>query len=166
MVKTLYLLRHAKSSWKYPDLSDFERPLNKRGRRDAPFMGKLMKDRDVLPDHFISSSATRAITTAKILAEQMGYPVDKIETDHGIYEAGNAAMLDAIHKTDDKYGSLMLAGHNPAITSLAERLSNAVIDNIPTCGIISIQFSENRWAEVDPGKGAFDFFEFPRKYLK
>lgn len=165
-MKTLYLLRHAKSSWKYQDLSDFERPLSSRGRRDAPFMGKLMQQRGILPEHMVSSPATRAITTARQLADAMGYSSEDIEQDRNIYEAGNGALIAIIQKTDDKFGSLMLAGHNPAITTVAERLSGASIDNIVTCGIVQIDFQLDSWAEIDPDKGQFIFFEFPRKYLK
>ena len=165
-MKTLYLLRHAKSSWKYQDLSDFDRPLSSRGRRDAPFMGKLMQQKGIMPEHIVSSPATRAITTAREVAEGMGYDAEQIEMDQNLYEAGNGAILAAIQRTEDDYNSLMLAGHNPGITTVAEMLSGARIDNIVTCGIVQIDFKLDRWANIGSDNGQFIFFEFPRKYLK
>ena len=125
-----------------------------------------MQQKDILPDFFISSPATRAITTAREVAAGMGFEPEHIVTDRNIYEAGNAALISIIQEIDDQHDKVMLAGHNPAITTVAEKLSGARIDNIVTCGIVQIDFDVERWSQVDIDKGQFVFFEFPRKYLK
>jgi phosphohistidine phosphatase len=165
-MKKLYLTRHAKSSWKDQDLDDFDRPLNKRGRRDAPFIGQKLKEKNILPGLIISSPAKRAITTAKVLAKQMGYPKDAIVEDENIYEAGGGELLSIIQQVDDKYSSLMMVGHNPAFTSLHNYLADQYIDNIPTCSVAFIDLAVDNWKEVEPNTGTLIDFEYPKKYFK
>ena len=123
-MKTLYLIRHAKSSWKHPELTDFERPLNKRGRSDAPKMGRLLEKRKIIPDVFISSPAIRAAMTARIIADKLNYPLSDIQYADQIYEANAQELYDIIAGTDDQYSSAMLVGHNPGMTFLANSVSN------------------------------------------
>ncbi len=165
-MKKLYLARHAKSSWKEPDLDDFDRPLNKRGKRDAPFIGQKLKEKNILPDMIISSPAKRAITTAKELASQMGFPKDNIVLDENIYEASGGELLSIIQQVNDKHESLMLVGHNPAFTSLHNYLADQYIDNIPTCSIAFIDLNVDSWKEVEPNTGTLVDFEYPKKYFK
>ena len=165
-MKILYLIRHAKSSWNEPGLSDFERPLNSRGKHDAPFMGKLLKEKHVLPDKIISSSAVRAFTTARTMAAEINYPVEKIETTDKIYEASASEILNVIQSVDNEVTTLMLFGHNPGFTSLSNYLSDRQVDNIPTCGISRIEFDVDSWTEVNINQGKLTAFEFPKKYLK
>ena len=165
-MKKLYLARHAKSSWKEQDLDDFERPLNKRGKRDAPFIGQKLKEKNILPDLIISSPARRAITTAKKLAEQMGYPEEKIVEDENIYEAGGGELLSIIQRVDDKHNSLMMVGHNPAFTSLHNYIADQYIDNIPTCSVAFIELNVESWKEVEPNTGTLVDFLYPKKYFK
>lgn len=165
--KILYLLRHAKSSWKDSSLYDFDRPLNKRGKRDAPFMGGVLKDKGVLPDLIISSPAKRAITTARKVAKEIGYPKDHIIGNENIYEASVSDLLDLINALDDSLNSAMLVGHNPTFTALANYLTDtASFDNVPTCGVVAIAFPGNDWKGVDEGTGKLLFFEYPKKYRK
>jgi phosphohistidine phosphatase len=163
-MKRLYLVRHAKSSWARSELDDIDRPLNKRGKRDAPFMGQRLKQHDVCPDLIISSPAKRALKTAKIISEEMGCPKKQIEIDDALYLHGTSAIISLIQSIDDDHESVMLFGHNPDFTELAERLTDYQVDNIPTCGIFCIDFNVGSWQEVDEGKGLFTFFDYPKKH--
>jgi phosphohistidine phosphatase len=164
-VKKLYLVRHSKSSWKNPGLSDFERPLNKRGKRDAPFMGKLLAKRGVRPEIIFSSPAKRALKSAKIIAEEIGYPLEEIVTQAKIYDASVADLLEVVHDFDSIYREVMLFGHNPGITGLVNYLSDFDLDNIPTSGVVCIEFNDTAWHRISRHSGAVVFFEYPKKYL-
>jgi phosphohistidine phosphatase len=163
-MKRLYLVRHAKSNWNRSELDDRDRPLNKRGKRDVPFMGQRLKKHGVCPDLIISSPAKRALKTAKIIAEEMGCPKKQIELNDALYMHGVSAIINLIQSIDDGHESVMLFGHNPDFTELAERLTDYQVDNIPTCGIFCIDFNVGSWQEVDEGKGLFAFFDYPKKH--
>ncbi len=163
-MKTLYLVRHAKSSWKDSSLDDIERPLNKRGKRDAPFMGELLKEKGINPELIISSSAKRASKTAQAIAEQIGYPKKDIIFDEEIYEASSRELIDYIKQLDDKFNSVMLFGHNPGFTMLNNYLSKKYIDNIPTCGIVALEFN-NSWKDIGKNSAKYLFFDYPKKYM-
>lgn len=166
-MKTLYLIRHAKSSWKDGGLRDFERPLNKRGKRDAPEMGQRLKGNKVKADVIISSSAKRAFKTAKIIAREIGYPVKKIVKKESVYLADVPTLIKVIRKISDKHQQAMLFGHNPGLTMLANFLVNGQqVENIPTCGIFCVEFEINSWKEVDQGIGNIRFFDYPKKPLE
>jgi len=162
-MKTLYLVRHAKSSWKHPELSDFERPLNKRGKNDAPFMGKLLSDKGINPGLVISSPAKRASTTAKIIASEINYPKDEITFEENIYDATGRGLMEIISGINEKINSVMLFGHNPGLTVLQNNLSGHFIDNIPTSGVVALEFN-SKWREIKLNSGKFLFFEYPKKY--
>ena len=164
-MKTLYLARHAKSSWKNPELSDIERPLNKRGKRDAPYIGNLLNEKDVKPDILISSPAVRARRTAVTIAEIIDYPKSKIIIDDNIYESSSAGLLNIIKGFHDKYNSVMMFGHNPAFTMLNNYLTDSHIDNIPTCGVVGIQFNSS-WKKIGSKSGKAFFFIYPKLFLK
>ena len=164
-MKTLYLVRHAKSSWKNQGLTDFDRPLNKRGKRDAPFMGEVLNDKKIHTDFILTSPAKRANKTAAEIAANIGYPIKKISFDEDIYEASFTTLLEVIKKLDDKYDSVMLIGHNPGLTVLNNHISDHYIDNIPTCGIVALQ-SDKNWSEIDKNSCKFLFFEHPKMYLE
>ena len=155
--KTLYIARHAKSSWDDITLSDFERPLNTRGERDAPFMAALLKDKGIKPNLILSSPARRAKTTAKYYHEALG---GELRFDERIYEASAMSLLYLVQEAFEKVDTLMLVGHNPGLTALNDMLSNKSIYNIPTAGVVGIIFKE----EVAPHKGKQRFFEYPKKY--
>lgn len=163
-MKKLVLIRHAKSSWKHPELPDIDRPLNKRGKRDAPVMGKRLKHMKICPELIMSSPARRAKKTAKILASELDYPTAKIRIQPDIYHGGVMDMVSVIHKIDDNYKHVFLIGHNPYITELATFLTRSRIDNMPTCGIAGILFDLNRWKEIEEGKGRLEFFDYPKKH--
>jgi phosphohistidine phosphatase len=163
-MKRLYLLRHAKSSRDDDGLADVERPLNKRGMRDAPMMGQRFHARGFLPDMLVSSGAVRAETTARAVAREIGYPASRIRREDALYLAGPATLLEIVRRTDDKLGSLMLVGHNPGMTDFANTLSDLRIDNLPTCGLFCADFAVERWREVDRGIGLLVCFDYPKKH--
>jgi len=164
-MKTLYLVRHAKSSWKNQGLTDFDRPLNKRGKRDAPLMGEVLNDKKINPDFIISSSAKRAKKTATEIAAKIGFPLKKISFNDEIYEASMSTLMGLLKKLNDKYESVMIFGHNPGLTVLNNHISKHYIDNIPTCGIVALQFNK-KWSELDKNSCGHIFFEHPKMYLK
>jgi len=162
-MKTLYLIRHAKSSWEDPFMDDFDRPLNKRGKSDAPRMGKRLKERDIHPDLLLSSPAERALSTCFIIAEKIGYASQKIHTDKKLYHADDDQLLSVVHRLNDANDEVMIFTHNPALTDFVNRLSKEpVADNIPTCGVVALKFPVESWKAVKWGKGKVDFFDFPK----
>jgi phosphohistidine phosphatase len=165
-MKNLILVRHAKSSWKDSSLDDHDRPLNKRGERDAPYMAKLLKEKKVEPDLMVTSTALRAFTTAREFARRLDYKKAKIERSDELYLAEVNEMLNYVRQLPDKHNIVMLFGHNPAITWFANQLSGGVIENIPTCGVCSITFNIETWKDVSEGSGKIDFFEYPKMYFK
>jgi phosphohistidine phosphatase len=162
-MKNLLLIRHAKSSWDDASLSDRERPLNKRGKRDAPYMGKLLWKTGFQPDVVLSSPAKRALKTAKLIAEEIDYPKKKIDIREDIYAQGVEALLEIVAGLDDDWERVALVGHNPALTDLANRLSGAEIDNIPTCGLVLVEFVRPHWGDCAREGGALAWFERPPK---
>lgn len=160
---TLYLVRHAKSSWDNPAMRDIDRPLNERGKGDAPRMGKRLKEREVAPDLMLSSPANRALTTCKEIATILGYSFDRIKTDKRIYHADEAALYDVLKELNDTQKVVMLFGHNPGFTYFANSLFNERIMNIPTCGIVAGQLKVKSWQEIKAGCGNLTFFDFPKK---
>ena len=164
-MKTLYLIRHGKSSWANQSLQDFDRPLNHRGERDVPFMGKRLREYDT-PDLILSSSANRAISTARIIAGKVGYAEARILEDETMYLASEKTLLSIIREIDNQYKTVMLFGHNPGFTMLANDLTNYFVENIPTCGVFCITFNIERWQQVGLGNGTVAFFDYPKLHAK
>jgi len=162
-MKTLFLVRHAKSSWDNPGLSDEERPLNKRGQRDAPRMGRRLKSRGVSPDLLISSPAVRAHSTSVRIAAEIGYLGANIQIRNKLYFEGVSGVYDVIHSLDPNLKTVMLFGHNPTTTELVNELSNVDIDNVPTCGIAELRFDIETWSEVVAGIGEMVLFDYPKR---
>jgi phosphohistidine phosphatase len=147
-MKILTLVRHAKSSWKHPELADHERPLNKRGKRDAPEMGRRLAEEGCRPDLIVTSPAVRAKVTAEAIAEAVGYGVRDIVEDERIYEANEGKLLEVIQELDDAHDHVMLFGHNPGFTNLVNRLADEAVDNVPTCGVVRFQHAGGLWSEI------------------
>ncbi|MCL5991749.1 MAG: histidine phosphatase family protein [Bacteroidetes bacterium] len=165
-MKTLILVRHAKSSWENPEMTDFERPLNERGLRDAPFMGKLLKEKGILPDLIISSPAIRALTTAKIFAKELKYSLRSISTNEIIYTTGPKEILNMLSQIDDSKNCVMVFGHNPDMTALVNYLSDDDLGNLPTASVICIDFYIESWTALTEETGKVRFYENPKKYFK
>ena len=165
-MKTLYLVRHAKSSWKDVSLHDRERPLNKRGRNNAPEMGRRLRQANARVERLITSPARRALNTAQMIAAQIDFPIEQIELNDRLYFTSFTAMLDLIRQTPDACNSLMLVGHNPDITALLHLLSRtdlaADIVNMPTCAIATLQF-DAAWVDLAAGGARLVDFDFPKK---
>jgi phosphohistidine phosphatase len=146
-MKTLILVRHAKSSRDDPALPDKDRPLDDRGKRDAPKMGNRLAKRDVNPDLILSSPTRRALTTAEIIAKKLDYRHKDIVVDDRLYAGAVDDLLNVIHKLGDKLERVMLVGHNPTLTELAHRLSRE-ITHLPTCAVAEFKFDATSWADV------------------
>ena len=161
-MKTLYLLRHAKSSWSFDELSDQERPLNDRGRDDAPVMGQALAKRRICPDIVVSSPAVRAMSTAVLVAREMQYPHDKIKVEPGIYGADTDDFLAIIKDLPDSAASALVVGHNPTITETANELSPSRLNEMPTAAVVCLRFECEHWAEVSKVNAEFYFYDYPR----
>ncbi len=162
-MKRLTLMRHAKSSWDDFSLSDFQRPLNARGEKAAPFMGNILKEKAFLPELILASPAIRAKTTARIVADIIGYGDENIDFVDSIYESSEFNLLTLIKSLDDTKDDVMLVGHNPAFTSIINKLSRFNLLNLPTAGVVSLAF-EGAWADIKPYEGELLFYEYPKKY--
>ncbi|MBU1113766.1 MAG: histidine phosphatase family protein [Bacteroidetes bacterium] len=162
-MKKLYLIRHAKSSWEDHLLSDFDRPLSDRGKQDAPQMAEILKSKNVIPNIVISSSARRALKTAKIFSSHLNYSTDDIEINNSIYDATTQVLLNIISKIDNKYETVLMFGHNPGFTVLANLLGDKVIENMPTCSIASLELNIESWRNVEVNCGRLIGFEYPKK---
>jgi phosphohistidine phosphatase len=165
-MKTLYIIRHAKSSWDDDDLSDFERPLNERGKKDAPRMGKRLKEKSIHPDLMLSSPAKRAFSTARRIAKILDYKKDDIKTDRRLYHADDQMILSVIREIKDNRNTIFLFGHNPGLTdfvnSLMDQQSDLDIANIPTAGVVAFQLDSDSWSTIKFGDGKFLFFDYPK----
>jgi len=163
-MKKLYIIRHAKSSWDSDAKSDFDRPLNKRGKRDAPLMGEVLKELDVMPDLILASSAKRTTMTALILAEKIGYD-EEIVFEDDLYLASDSEIDGFIKRVDDSINSLFVIAHNPGVTNFINRFTDDYISNLPTTGVFAIEFEVESWHDIKPRSGKKLFFEYPKKHL-
>lgn len=162
-MKQLLICRHAKSSWKDMNLADIDRPLNKRGKMNAPEMGKLLQQRSLQPDLIVSSPARRAFATAARIAGELDIPKKKIQIEDAVYNSYPAKLVKVVQSFDDVHERVMIVGHNPEITVLANLLGSLHIDNVPTGGIVALDFAVGSWKDVAEEKGQLVFFDFPRK---
>jgi phosphohistidine phosphatase len=161
-MKTLFLVRHAKSSRDEPALSDKDRPLNDRGKRDAPKMGKGLAKREVTPDLILSSPAERALETAQIIAKKLDYKLADIVVEEGLYATGADDLLRVIRKVGAKRKSIMLFGHNPELTVLAHRLSSK-ITHLPTCAVAEFRFDAKSWSNTGKKKAVKVALHTPKR---
>ena len=162
-MKTLTLLRHAKSSWKDRNLPDHARPLNRRGEKDAPAMAARISEAGIRPSLILSSPAVRAWNTAKIVAKEINYPVEFLQREQELYMADLDDFLALLERQDVKFNSIMLVGHNPGLTDFANYLMPDLTDNIPTSGVVSMTVETNDW-NLAAGSGAeLLVFDYPKK---
>lgn len=164
-MKTIYLIRHAKSSWDHPGLSDKDRPLAKRGLNDAPLMADLLKRKGAKPDRLVSSPARRAYTTATLFAMAYDLPVEQIQVIEGIYEAFSGKIVSLIQQLDEADQTVFIFGHNPTFTDVANVFKGRYIDNIPTCGIVGIEAQVDSWKEFNAQSGEKRTILFPKENL-
>ncbi len=162
---TLYLIRHAKSSWNDPTIADFDRPLNERGLLNAPFMGKILLAKKDIPELIVTSNAKRAYSTAKRIAAELNYAKDKIIRVEELYHANIKTWLKTVNAFDSTEAkSIMCFGHNNGITEFLNYLTDGDIQNMPTCGIAKIKFNFSEWKMVSKGTGELIYFDYPKRY--
>jgi phosphohistidine phosphatase len=161
-MKTLTLVRHAKSSWKDTSLSDRDRPLSKRGKRDAPEMGRRLAAAGIRPSLIVSSPAVRAWSTAKIIADEIGYPREFLQRDSALYLASVNGILDVIVSQDAGFNNLMLVGHNPGFTDFANYLVPGLTNNMPTAGVVSVELDTDDWSLYDKPDVELLLHDFPK----
>ena len=159
-VKSLLLIRHAKSSWDF-DTDDFDRSLSQRGEADAPAMAKRIKNKGLLVDSFVSSPARRAITTARLFANEYEFSKTIVEIPT-LYEPTNQAFINAIGSLNNEDNLVALFSHNPGITEFANTLTSTHIDDMPTCAIFAIHIHIDNWIDFQEGKKEFWFIDFPK----
>ena len=161
-MKTIFLIRHAKSSWDNQLLKDHQRPLNKRGLSDAPLMGERLKKQYHPPEKIISSSAQRAKETAEII-KGIWFPQKTIEFTDLLYEQPTSSILTIIQKNQKELNSIALFLHNPTVTHLGNLLASLSISNIPTCGVLALSCQEKNWRSVEIGSCELVNFDYPKK---
>jgi len=162
-MKNLYLIRHAKSDWNNESKSDFERGLNKRGKKAIVTMGNALKEKKVMPDLILSSSAKRAKLTAKGLAKKIGYS-GEVKYIDALYMAEPKTILELIKGVNEKYDTLFLVGHNPETTELSNIMIGDSIDNVPTLGIVALHLSIDRWRKFKLSEVEMRFFIYPKMF--
>ncbi len=164
-MRRLGLLRHAKSSWDTPGSGDFDRPLNGRGKRDAPRMGALLKSRGVQPQRIVSSTARRARTTAELVAAELGCASGNLIVSDELYLASAGRILAVLDDLAADLDDVIVVAHNPGMTDLANRIADARIDNLPTSGFFYVEGAVERWSDLTTRPGRLLFFAAPKTDL-
>lgn len=162
-IKTLILIRHAKSEWGNPFLSDFDRPLNARGKKNALRMGEVLSRRKIHPDLILSSPALRAKTTAIEISDKLSYPADSIRYEPLLYASEIERIFSVIRAISKDINTLLVFGHNPEFTECANALCKCEIDNIPTCGVVAMQLNVDSWENIGFNSAKLLFFDTPKQ---
>lgn len=162
-MKHLYLIRHAKSDWSNESKSDFERGLNKRGKKAILTMANALKEKKVMPDLILASPAKRAQLTAIGLAKEIGY-TGKIKYSDALYMADPLDVISIIKEIKDKYDDVCIVGHNPETTQLTNLMVEEYIENVPTLGIVALELPIKHWQQFKPEKVKLNFFIYPKMY--
>lgn len=156
------MIRHAKSSWAEIGLKDFDRPLDERGFKDAPKMARKLNTLEVRPDLIVSSPAKRAYTTAQYFALGLGVPIEDIVKEKEIYEASSNTLLHIVRELPNDRNTVLMFGHNPGFTYFANTFSKEYIENVPTCGIVKIEFSGQKWQDIHEKTAKVTALIFPK----
>jgi phosphohistidine phosphatase len=162
-MKTIYIVRHAKSSWNTAGLADEQRPLLEKGIKRTKKVIDCLHRRNISIDYIISSHAIRAHETAIILARALKYPTEEIKVDPHLYFTDSDRIMDQFYDLPDRYDSVMLVGHNPAMTGFVNQFLDEPIENLPTSGIVSISFETEKWEEIPLAKHKTNFMIFPKE---
>lgn len=163
-MKTLYIVRHAKSGWESGIMNDFDRTLSDRGLRTAPVMAKVLKEKKIQPDLMISSPAVRALTTAKLFSVILGYPENRIEEKMELYDAHAGTIFETIRQIPEECRAVMIFGHNPSLLEFASLFGGKKIDSLAPCGVIRIDIEESSWKECTCQSGKNVWYEIPEKH--
>lgn len=164
-MRHLSLIRHAKSSWDDPSLSDFERPLNDRGRRDAPVMARRAALLAGRPHRWVSSPAVRAWATARAFAETLGVPMDLIEPSAAIYDAHRSVLIDLVRQLDDAHTTVWLFGHNPGLSELGLWLCRQAPQDMPTCAVAQYSLAIPSWSALTEHSARLRCYLYPKQHL-
>lgn len=159
-MKTLYIVRHAKSSWEYKGIEDIDRPLKKRGIKDAHLISKELSKNISRPDVFVSSSANRALHTAVIFCENFEYPLSNLKIRKQLYSFSDGYLVKTVKAFDDGFSSAIIFSHDHGINTFVNKFGSKPIAHVPTCGVIGIQFEEKHWKNIK--KGTTIMSEFPK----
>ena len=149
-MKTIYLVRHAKSSWEF-NVGDIDRPLSRRGINDANLLTKEVLKYQIQPDAIYSSPANRALSTCKIFIKNLDFDDNLLSIKEKLYDFGGRQVADFIYNLDDSLDTVMIFGHNHAFTEIANKFGDEFIDNVPTCGLVLLQFNVDSWKNIDKG---------------
>ncbi|HOZ88212.1 MAG TPA: phosphoglycerate mutase family protein [Bacteroidia bacterium] len=164
-MKQIIFIRHAKSDWGNEFLKDVDRPLNETGYADAYALSKWFLENHAQPDLIIASTATRAINTALIFARTLEFNMNCFRVEKEIYESSMEMLISIVKEQDETKQRLMIFGHNPAITNICNALGNDLFfDNIPTCGIVALNFKINKWTDLAMNTGVMDYYRFPKDF--
>ncbi len=165
-MRRLTLVRHAKSDWKNPDLKDIDRPLNRRGTKDAPKMAAQLAARQVRVDLMITSPAVRALETARVFARALGYPLRRLKSDERLYLAQPKDILEIVRGVGSRVRHLMLFGHNPGLSEFAQALSNdPELGELPTCAVYSVELDIRGWTDAKFGDALNPSLTHPKSLL-
>ena len=162
-MKILTIVRHAKSSWKDTSLSDKKRPLNGRGERDAPEMGRRILEHGIRPSLIVSSPAVRAWTTAKAVADAINYPREFLHKEDALYLASLNEILDVVIAQENGFNNLMMFGHNPGFTDFANFLVPGLTNNLPTAGVVSVEIDQDDWNLYEQPRTRLLVHDWPKK---
>ena len=161
-MKTLYIVRHAKSSWEYTGIEDIDRPLKKRGIKDAHLMSTFLSKKIDKPDVFVTSSANRALHTAVIFSGNFNFPHANLQIKRQLYSFSDGYLVKTVHALDDGFNSAIIFSHDHGINTFVNEFGSKPLAHVPTCGIIAIEFQEKHWKNIKKGKTIL--VEFPKNH--
>ncbi|MGV6846629.1 MAG: SixA phosphatase family protein [Lutibacter sp.] len=161
-MKKLFIVRHAKSSWEYEGINDIDRPLKKRGIKDAYLISSILQKQISRPDVFVSSCANRALHTAMIFSYSFNFPLANIKINKSLYSFSDGYLIKTVKALDDSFDSAIIFSHDHGISTFVNKFGNKALNHVPTCGVIGIQFENNHWKNIKSGKTFL--VEFPKNY--
>ena len=164
-MKTLYLVRHGKAGWRHREVNDAERPLKKKGIEESQMMALHLSEKDIHPDLLITSPAKRSIQTARILAEELGLPKNKVIENASIYNASLEEVMTVILGLDDNFSRVMIIGHDPSLANVAAYLTGHIVEKIPTAGAVEITFNTTHWSKLSEESGHIQFSISPKMFI-
>ena len=161
-MRYLTILRHAKSSWAQPDISDFDRPLNARGQRDAPMMAERLLERKCIPDSIVCSPAVRTRQTAELVRSGLGVSAQQVDFDERIYEASTGTLLALVEQWPEAHSHTMLIGHNPGLEGLGAALNHPHRHTLPTCAVLHLAIDADSWGQLQTAAISELFYDYPK----
>ena len=161
-MKQILIIRHAKSSWAEIGQRDVDRPLNERGKRDAPEMARRIFKKSIVINAFISSPAKRALSTTQLMMDELKMKDDQLLIIPELYHAPPSVILSAINSASNEWNTIAIVCHNPGITIFANMIQSLSIDNVPTCGMLALKADVNAWQDVSENNMRFEFFDYPK----